>query len=137
MFRGIKQKWRSAEAAALIESVLEEMASMGTFEGNAQQTGYKIVKGASDFRPELFDGRNGHFPHRISYAAAALAMTAERAPKDGQVFPVIMIALGMVLQAAGTGAATLPFSPQDLMLLETAAATFEQLSEGEEDLMNT
>jgi hypothetical protein len=137
MFRGIKHKWRSADAAALIESVLEEMASLGTFDGNAQQMGHKIIKGASDLRPELFDGRNGHFPHRIAFAAASLAMTAERAPKDGQVFPIVMIALGMLLQAAGAGAATLPFSPQDLTLLETAAATFEQLSEGEEDLLNT
>lgn len=135
MFRGIKHKWRSAEAAALIESVLDEMASVGTFDGNAQQMGHKIIKGASDLRPDLFDGRNGHFPHRIAYAAAALAMTAERAQKDGRLYPILMIALGTVLQASINAAASLPFSPQDIMLVNAATTTFEQLSADEDDVL--
>lgn len=129
MFDGLKHKWRSAEAAALIESTFEHMAELGTFDGNAKTLGHRIVKGASELRPDLFDGRNGHRPHRISYAAMALALTAERAPTDGRVFPVVMIALGLVLEAARLDAVSLPFSPQDLMLLDSAATVFTKLAE--------
>lgn len=134
MFNGLKRKWRSAEAAALIESTLDEMAKQGTFDGDAKQFGFKIIKGATDQNPAMFDGRNGHIPHRISFAAFALAMTAERALRDGQVFPVVMIALGMILQGAQAGAGTFPFSPQDIAMLDTATTTLMALDDEEDEV---
>ncbi|MBW0159486.1 hypothetical protein [Sedimentimonas flavescens] len=137
MLRTLKHKWRSAEAAALIESIADSMAQDGVFASNAQQFGFKIVDGAFKARPELFDGRNGHMPHRVAYAATALALTAERAPADGQLFSAVMIALGKILQAAHAMAVSLPLSPQDLMLMNAAGEVFERLAnEGELSTFN-
>lgn len=128
MFGKLKTKLRSAEAAALVETVLEEMQGQGRFSGDPKHTAFLFVSKASDSQPHLFDGKNGHRPHRISHAAAALAMTVERAPMEGQVFPVAYDALGMIINGIEQALPTLPFSPQDLMLIEGAEGVLASFS---------
>lgn len=67
MFGGLKNKLRSAEAAALVESVLEEMQKQGRFPGNPQKTAYLLVSKATESQPDLFNGKNGYRPHRIYF----------------------------------------------------------------------
>jgi len=128
MFGGLKNKLRSAEAAALIESAFEELAKQGRFQSDPQKAAFSMVKNASESQPALFDGRNGHRPHRIAYAALVLAMNAERAPVDSQLFKPAYDALAMILTGIEDGMMTHPFSPQDLQMIEVSKDLLQSLS---------
>ena len=129
MFKSIKRKWRYAEAATVLQNVAEEMSKQGIFDGNAGMFGRTMIKGATNAHPEVFDARNGHLPHKVPFAATALAMAIQRAPIDGQVFPRAMIALGMILRGAQENMNAFAFSPQDITMLDTAMTIFMSLDE--------
>lgn len=134
MFKSIKNNWRKAQAAVIIEILLDKLAAQGIFDGKPNLIANKIVEKVWELRPELFDGRRGHYPHKVIAAATVLALTAERAPSDGNVFPIVMICLGNILSDTDANPMSWPFSPQDIMLLDAARAIFVRLSMEEDDL---
>ena len=120
LFKGIKDNWKKAEAAAIIQTLLEGQARVGTFSGDPATAANTLVKKAWAVNPEILDGRYGQRPHKASLAATALAMAVDGLSRDSKFHGSLITALAQILLDLEEKGFLLPLSQLDQKLLATA-----------------
>lgn len=78
LFSGIKNTFKQSEAAVVVQSLLEHQASLGLYDGDPVRHATQIIDSVWRAKPDILNGNFGHRPHKISFAAFALAMTVKR-----------------------------------------------------------
>lgn len=70
MFKGIKDNFKKAEAAVVVENLLQFHINSGIFKISmpAKALANKMIQTAWDFKPDLLGGRFGVRPHKLSIA---------------------------------------------------------------------
>jgi hypothetical protein len=129
VFKGIKNNWKKAEASVVIQNLLQDQADSGFFDDDPASTANLIVSKAWDLVPQLFDGRFGQRPHKLSVAAVSLAMMVEKLPDTSRYHAPLMVCLGTLLEGVAANEILLPLTPLDQRLLQKAGEVFSEKGE--------
>jgi hypothetical protein len=73
MFSAIKSTFKKSEAAVVIQNLLSDHKARGACEGDPAFIATKLISLVWDQKPDLFNGKFGQRPHKLSVAAIALA----------------------------------------------------------------
>lgn len=127
LFRGLTNTYKKSEAAVVVQNLLEYInRGGGMLEGQPAKLANELVGSVWDSKPDLFGGRFGQRPHKVSVASAALACglaTGQRRyPNDWMWFGV---ALGNLLSDIKVNGRLYPFNSLDQQLLEESVQRFE------------
>lgn len=97
MFGWVKNTLRKSEAALLVQQALEHHMPFGSrpFDPDKQST--LFVARVWDHKPDVFEGKLGKPPHKMSIAAFALATALRDFEDDDEAEIAILLALGAVL----------------------------------------
>ena len=117
MFRGIRNNWKKAEAAVIVQVLLEGQARSGLFDADPGPTANFLVMKAWEARPEWFDGRDGVPPHKVAAAAAVLALAIDELPESGRFFAPVVGSLIQLMMDLADREHALPLTGKDQLLL--------------------
>lgn len=84
-FNTVKNNWRKAEAAAIIQALLEHHQENGVFHLDPAKIANGLVDNLWNGAPKTFDGRHGIRPHKATAAAAAMMAAVYNAAKKGNL----------------------------------------------------
>lgn len=97
MFAKISNTYKMSQAALVVQNVLE-LHSLGTpLHRNAGVVANKLVAQTHAENPPMFEGRTGSRPHKLIFAAAALAKGLVKPDLDRQTQLSVKAALGTIL----------------------------------------
>lgn len=128
LFGGIKDNWKKAEAAVIIQNVFENLAKYGSFEGDPAKVANTLITDVWELKPDIYSGKFGQRPHKISVASAALAQGAMSAHPESSARANCAIALGQLLGEVETNGRLYPLNSLDHTLLEAAVSIFTEIS---------
>ena len=129
LFSGIKSTYKKSEAAAVVQTLLKHQADIGTLNLDSVLLANKLVALVWDSKPDIFNGKFGQRPHKITVAAFALANGIDLVAKDKQNQNALAIALSTILSEVETNGTLYPFNSLDHQLLETSMAIFLDFAE--------
>lgn len=132
IFTGARNTLRKAEAAAVVQRLLENQTRVGLVDCKPGPFANELVRAVWAQAPHLFDGSRGAIPHKVSVAAAALANGADALIRRNAQDPgahALIICLGQILQDVEQNEYLYPFNKLDEHLLGQAAGTFVGLAE--------
>lgn len=128
MFGAIKDRWKKAEAAAVIQHVFEHMKNSGTY-GYGEVTPYElsgiVLEAAWRANPSKLNGTYGKRPHKMSIAAYALAHALQNAGAVTRKSVVLYLALMLLINDIRKNARIMDFNNVDEVLLEEATLVME------------
>lgn len=122
----LNRTWSKAQAAAMIEALLDEQAAYGMIDGSPKLIAHAMVARAWALHPAHFDGPQGERPHQIVVAATALALGVRIEAQTRNITRqcAYTFALGQMLDEIARNAAAYGLRPIDHQLLDAAAAIF-------------
>lgn len=126
IFSSIKSTFKKSEAAALTQKLLEQQVRNGLLDLDPATLSNKLVEQIWITKPDIFNGKFGQRPHKISVAASALAKGTEFLDEDDTNRNAIMLALGMLIQECEVNGRLYPLNSLDFALLEQASNTFSE-----------
>ena len=127
LFSGIKSTYKKSEAAVVVQNLLEIQAQVGLLELDPAKLANQLVGSVWDAKPDIYDGRFGQRPHKISVAASALARGAlESTPSSYR--DALVISLGNILSELEVNGGFYPLNSMDHTLIELAVKVLEDLS---------
>lgn len=112
--------YKKKEAESLVIGLLKVPARSVFISINPETLANQLVSIAWEQKPDIFNGRFGQRPHRISAAAAALSYGLIHFPSDSEEQPAIAIALANLLSDMSLNANLYPFNSMDVSLLSAA-----------------
>jgi len=124
LFDGVRNTWRKSEAAVVVQNLLEIQVQNGLSVLDPAKTANQLVGVVWDSKPDIFNGKFGQRPHKISVAAAALVQGLHVYPSGNPEHAPIGLALGMVLQEVAIKGRLYPLNSLDETLLEAAVAAY-------------
>lgn len=120
MFGWVKSTLRKSEAALLVQQALEARMEYCPRPFNPDKLSSALVAKVWDHKPDIFDGKLGKAPHKMSVAAIALASGLYDYDHDEDMRLPIQLALGIVLTEVVNNGRFYNLSGADHYLLELA-----------------
>ncbi|MCL5668515.1 MAG: hypothetical protein M1392_00605 [Gammaproteobacteria bacterium] len=132
LFSGIKSNYKKSEAAVVVQNLLEhyELLDLGP-----SLMANKLVAAIWEEKPDVFSGKFGQRPHKLTVAAAALANGIHLFEKNDLNRSVLALSLGTILSEIEVNGGLYPLNSLDRQLLEEAQAGFFKVA-GELDNMD-
>lgn len=124
LFGGIKDTFKKSEAAVVVQNLLEHQAKVGWFDLDPARFANLLVQSAWDEKPDIFSGKFGQRPHKISTAAVALARGVMRMDENESNRAPVIIALGNLLSEVERNGNLYPFNSMDAHLIEAAVKVY-------------
>ena len=125
MFNAVKSTMKKAEAAVVIQNLLDLRCKEGLFDGDPHKTANALINAVFVQTPHYFDGKKGQRPNKISYAASALALAINSNDIGDQATLAFMSSLAQILEEVNKNSHLYPLSQLDTVLLNSAVETFE------------
>lgn len=129
LFGGIKDTYRKSEAAVVVQNLLETQVNSGLFEMDPARFANKLVQVTWDSKPEIFNGKLGQRPDKVTTAAMSLLTGITLMGKDDLNRNALMLCLGNLLAEIERNASLYSFNKIDEKLLSNAAHAFSEISE--------
>lgn len=123
LFSGLKSNWKKSEAAVIIQNLLEIQQKAGLFDRDPAKVANSLIANVWEAMPDVFDGKFGQRPHKISVAAIALA-TEVKTGIYNNYKSSLLIALGTLLDEVKTNGQLYPFNRVDDSLLISSSGIF-------------
>jgi hypothetical protein len=132
--RGIISIQRKSLAAAAIQALLEQQAGLGMKLSNRSpaDAAREYVEAAWDSKPDVFNGRFGQRPHKISVVVYALALAAKRLNRQSGEFLEVMQAGCAAFSEVETNRHFYPLTKTDAALIKEAMEMFVPIADAEE-----
>lgn len=124
LFSGIKDAYKKTAAAVVIQHLLEHQGRIGFFEGDPATLSRRLVSSTWDQKPDMFGGKFGQRPHKLSVAAISLAIGVAGFSKHDRNRAVLLLALGNILSELEVNGRLYPLNGVDYTLIEGAAKIF-------------
>jgi len=124
LFSGLKSNYKKSEAAVVVQKLLESQANLGFFSKDPAFTANTLVAAAWDYKPDIFDGKFGQRPHKISVAAYAIANGIPTHASNRETQLALFISLGNILSELETNGRLYQFNNTDQYLLESATSIY-------------
>lgn len=123
-FKGVKDNFKKSEAAVVVEKLLEQQAKMGMFDLAPGKTANQLVEAFWTSARQILDGNRGQRPHKITFAAGALADAIEKLEQRNPNRAVFLMCLGTVLEELEANGTLYPLSNLDHHLVDAATQVF-------------
>lgn len=122
MFTAFKSVWKKSEAAVVVQNLLEHSVRALALDVDPKTTATLLVSGVWASSPDVFDGKFGQRPHKISVAASALAtgISFFKEKDDRHHLHACTIALGNLLSEVEANGSFYPLASVDWTLLNRA-----------------
>jgi len=135
-FSGIKSTYKKSEAAVVVQNLLEHQANslIALFTLDPAQCANKLIEVIWNTKPDMFDGKFGQRPHKITVAAAALANGINLFEDGDSNRSAVILSLGNLLSEIETNGRLYPLNGIDNLLLEEAMSTFVEITEEYSDI---
>jgi len=115
----IKKYWRQAEASTLIINLLEEYKKTNpVFSADTNGSGNLFVQNVWNERPDIFDGKFGQRPNKITVATRALAKAIDEIPDNAKNKVGVLWALTFLLEEIQINGKLYPFNSLDWQLID-------------------
>jgi hypothetical protein len=137
IFRNLKSIYKKSEGAVVVQNLLEHYAKRGLFDLDAAAYANKLMELVWQVMPDVFEGKFGQRPYKLSAAAIALAngvgflengvcILDEADFRYGNIF---QLALGDTLIEAETNGHLYPLNNLDYHLLGRAMEIYKTKSD--------
>ncbi len=127
-FSGIKDTLKMSEAAVVVQNLLEHQAKCGLFDLNPAAYANQLVGKVWQGKPDVFGGKFGQRPHKITTAAVALGFGYSQLGKDDLNRNAVLLALAMLLAEVERNGNLYPFNGLDQHLLGNVAERFAEVA---------
>lgn len=128
LFGAIKSTYKKSEAAVVVQNLLEHQAKVCGFDLDPATLANKLVELVWNSKPDVFDGKFGQRPHKITVAASALAngilLLEDNVNRDA-----LVLSLGNILTEIQTNGRLYPLNSLDHQLLEGTASVFSEIAQ--------
>lgn len=128
MFGWVKNTLRKSEAALLVQQAFEARMAYCLSPFDADKLSTALVAKVWDYKPDIFEGKLGKAPHKMSVAAIALANGAYDYDHDDDMRLPIQLALGLVLTEVVNNGRFYNLGGADHYLLELADKAFAEIA---------
>lgn len=128
LFSGIKSTYKKSEAAVVVQNLLEHQAKVGLLDLDPAKLANKLVEVVWDSKPDVFDGKFGQRPHKITVAASALANGIELFEDGDLNRNALVLSLGNILSELETNGRLYPFNSLDHQLLDASMSIFAEIA---------
>ena len=129
LFSGIKSTYKKSEAAVVVQNLLEHQANVGLFDLDPAKLANKLVEIVWDSKPDVFDGKFGQRPHKITVAASALANGIELFDGGDLNRNALVLSLGNILSELETNGRLYPLNSLDHQLIEASMSIFAEIAQ--------
>lgn len=129
IFSRIKNIYKKSEAAVVVQNVLEHQVSVGFLHMDPAKLGTKLVGTVWDSKPDIFNGRFGQRPHKITVAAFALANGIDLFDDEDRNRIALVLSLGNILSELETNGRLYPLNSLDHQLLEVSVSIFAEVTQ--------
>lgn len=122
--------YKKSIASLPVQTLLEHQKKRGLFEGDANAISNQLIERAWDNKPDIFQGKFGQRPHKLSTSTYALALGAQRSTlEQDNNAPALTMALGNALIELNTNGNLYPFQNIDHELNNQSMAIYIELTE--------
>lgn len=129
LFGGIISTFKKSEAAIVVQNLLSHQAKIGLFAKDPAEIATILISNVWNAKPDIFNGKFGKRPHKLSTAAAALSREIAGMDFDHPDFASFQICLGNILREYDTNGGLYSLSNIDHSLLKVALETLISKSE--------
>lgn len=129
IFTSIKDGFKKSEAAMIVSSLFETQKNAGIFQYDAATVANKLVADLWNQKPDVFSGKFGLRPHKLSVAAAALSHGIYLFQDELSLRRSCMVALAEILKTAELNSGLYDFNRIDHTLLQAATEMFVEAAE--------
>lgn len=127
-FSGVKDIYKKSEAAVLVQNLLEHQARIGLLSADPAKLANHLVEVVWQVRPDLFSGKFGQRPHKLSVAASALAFPLRHLKNGAVERDALILSLATLLSELNVNGRLYALNSLDETLLEEAVATFAHVT---------
>jgi hypothetical protein len=127
LFSGIKSTYKKSEAAVAVQILLEHQAEASTFSLNPASLANKLVAAVWDQKPDIYDGRFGQRPHKLSVAATALMNGIDQFRGDDPNRQALILAITNLITEIEMNYGLYPFNSLDHVLLKSVRSALLNL----------
>lgn len=130
LFSGIKNNFHKAQAATVAQTIIKQQSERGLMECPpklAGQMAHKLVEACWARQPDVYEGKFGQRPHKLTTAATAFA-TAALAVKRAELKLGMAMCLGIILTEVEQNRPMYPLNSMDDQLLTQAAEVFHEVT---------
>jgi hypothetical protein len=124
----IKSTYRKSEAAVVVQNLLEHQAKGGWFDMDPASLANRLVAAVWEQKPDVFGGKFGQRPHKITVAASALASGISFLEENDRNRYALVFSLGNILAEIEVNGMLYPLNSLDHQLLEIAASIFADVT---------
>jgi hypothetical protein len=124
IFGGIKDTYKKSEAAVVVQNLLEHQVKVGFYELNHAKVANQLVEYTWNKMPDIYGGKFGQRPHKLTVAASALINGISLASKDDVNRTALITSLRNLLAEIDTNGEFYPFNSLDHKLLEKCSTGF-------------
>lgn len=128
LFNAIKNTYRKSEAAVVVQNLLEHQAKAENFDLDPASYANRLITAIWDQKPDIFDGKFGQQPHKLTVAAVALANGVSQLEESDPNWHALVFSLGNILSELEVNGRLYPLNSLDHQLLETAIAVFAKVA---------
>jgi hypothetical protein len=129
MFKRVKNNFKKAEAAVIVQNLLVEHKEAGNLNRDPAEVANALISAVWGQKPDLFEGRFGTRPHKIAVAASALANALEISYDWGQDRRALIGSFLTVMAEVQTNGGFYGLSGPDNVLLEYANGILARVTE--------
>lgn len=129
MFSAIKSTFKKSEAAVVVQNLLEEHRARGACEGDPASIATRLVGLVWDQKPDLFGGKFGQRPHKLSVAAIALAQGLPGFAYNRDMQLACLLSLGTILSQLDVNAQFYKLNGIDGALIREAMIDYAAFGE--------
>ena len=127
-FNSIKSNWKQYEAVVVLSELLEDQVTHGNFTSDPRQTAKLLISKIWSERPDIFNGKFGQRPHKLTVSAMSLAYALESLSPENINFIGLRIVLANLLEEWRNNGSSYPLNTLDNKLLKAAGQILIQLS---------
>lgn len=124
LFGSIKNTYQKSVAAVVIQNLLEHKVKANIFDLDPSSIANKLVTEVWDQKPDVYSGKFGQRPHKLTVAASALANGIHLFEEDDGNRYALILSLGSILSEVEVNGRLYPFNSLDRLLLEEAQAKY-------------
>tara|TARA_R110000851_G_scaffold226470_2_gene379303 strand:+ start:658 stop:1320 length:663 start_codon:yes stop_codon:yes gene_type:complete len=122
LFNGIKSAYKKSEAILVVKKLLEHKARIGLFYLEPSSLAESLVEVEWSSKPDIYNGKFGQWPHKISVAASALANGIWSISEPNK--SAIILSLGDIFAELEVNRRLFPLNSLDDELLESSMSTY-------------
>lgn len=128
LFGGIKSTYKKSEAAVVVQNLLEIQSKVGLLDLDPAKLANKLVEAVWNSKPDVFDGKFGQRPHKLTVAACALAYGIEHFEDSDTNRNALILSLGNIISEFEKNGGLYPFNSLDHQLFDASMSIFAEIA---------